>query len=777
MRNTHSQTSASVGTLATTSRFLMEGYRWRISEEREDRYFLVDADGTDTHLEVLRLHVPNLVATGALIVEKDFYNEDGSVAPRAAANALLSGMTDEERYYCHLMMGFLLPFDKAYRSGRVKLHKKSIEAHFSGPIADANAREYALTQMGWLDRVKVRKGQSSIPHHNPPGASDLKRMYQKFRQPGFHFQDLRKRTDACIHGGKRLDDFVALTTENVILQDHADEKRMNIAAVQRTVGALINDGKPSGHWTTQPPSHKAIKNIIKRLMESRLIGARLGVDAMEDETGSWTGGPHYTQVGEMVYMDCYKTDLIVDLTKRGVWMHLSQKTQDMIKKFQRRVWICVAIDAATRVVLGVSFGLAEDTDLSVRTLRMAVTDKTTFAEVAECDATPPRAVGISGLGTDSGVAFRNARFRTVAYHVTGNAQIGIVGKPNLRGVVERLFRTFHDQFLPYFTGRTFSNVVERGDYDPEVRMTLFLEEFGSMMFRWFTDCYHLQKHRGLRGQPPLNRFNQTIGDTGYAPAMSSDEQRIAFGIDVPRLLTQQGLRYCGVQYNANWLAARYKLNRGEKMRVKIDPENLGRISVLVDGQWATLPGPVEMQGIPLSRWRAHCRTLAAEYGEQATINFETVAKALLSFRKLSAEAFCRAKLEDRSYNSKHIEAADEQIKLRFVYRPKPASHGGPLSLTASMTGAYQTGAKLELPAWDEAGKVMDLERDEAHEVDQDTLDDKLVADNDNVGDDALPNHDDVDVASPTPPTTSQKPKRAPVNTKPMPQVKFGNYKK
>jgi len=715
--------------------------------------------------------------TGSIIEEENFFNDDGSAAAAERADANLSGMTDEQLYDCHWMHEYMVRLHDGYRKKLVRLHEASLHAYFT---LDLQLEIHTAT-LKRLERFKRgRKGQNTgLPVR--PSASDLKRAYRLFRLPGYRIEDHRKHYYRCTQGGKRLEPFVQVVSENVVMEFHAAEQRMNRSAIRRLIGARLNDGKPEGEWTIQPPSDGAIKRIITGLKASKLIGSQRGEGAMEDETGSWTKGPIYTRPGEMVQLDCYKTDLVVFLQRAGIWANLSRAWRRLLGKFRRRVWVCVCIDVATRCVLGISFGLAESAELAVRALRMALSDKSIYAKVSSSGGKPPRAIGIAGIRTDSGAAFRSARFQNVAYNVTRNVQIGVVGISRHRGTVERFFRTSHEGFISFWTGRTFSNVVERGDYDPVARVSAFLADFGNGFFRWCTDVYHGLGHGGLGGQPPIDCFKEAIADTGYVPIMGPDRMRIAFGIDIERKLTPLGLRFAGIQYSANWMAERFKNSSrkskdskgriGQWMRFKVDPEDLGRISVLVDGQWATLPGPPEMQGIPLSFWKMKCEALARKHGEQASVRFETAAKALLSFADQSAEARCKAQLEDWSYDSDKLERADERIKLTFVYRPQPKAHGGPRII--SQSGGYSTGARLSPPARAAEPPTEDgVDEDDVFGLDlQDpvtppTEDDRLAADNDNIGEDPIP-EDAEDEADDEP----SKPQRAIAKTKATGQKK------
>jgi len=60
---------------------------------------------------------------------------------------------------------------------------------------------------------------------------------------------------------------------------------------------------------------------------------------------------------------------------------------------------------------------------------------------------------------------RHGYFVASALSLVDHLKVGIVGKPWRNGLMERLFRTPKEQLLPYFSGLTFGNPVEKGDFD------------------------------------------------------------------------------------------------------------------------------------------------------------------------------------------------------------------------------------------------------------------------------------------------------------------------
>lgn len=156
------------------------------------------------------------------------------------------------------------------------------------------------------------------------------------------------------------------------------------------------------------------------------------------------------------------------------------------------------------------------------------------------------------------------------------------GRPHYGGIVERVIgtamRTIHE--LP---GTTFSNPVERGQYDSEKLAALTLQE----LERWLALAvanYHGTIHSTL-GQTPAGRWADVVAATGL-PATTANPT--AFLVDflpvVRRTLTRTGFVIDHVHYFANalkpWISRRGSLGR---FLIRRDPRDISRIWVLDPG--------------------------------------------------------------------------------------------------------------------------------------------------------------------------------------------------
>ena len=697
------------------SRILWAPHRFRILSKVDQRYLLECSDGTGLQRELEQADIQRFIDSKAIVIEEGCFNPDGSVAKPGEPVKLLAAFPMRKQMIALIDLTWCEALHVDYVAGKVKL--------YAGPKSKkdllAMLADGAVTLDVWIklrtdevrDRCrqimvvrspKVAKAErKNIPTNDigRPGVSSLKRKYAMFCAPGFHVEQFIPRTDRCTEGGKRLDPVVLMTCEEVILELYAKPGRMSVAQLRRSISARLTM-EAGGTTEVRGPCPATVARIIAGMDNARMIGARFGFKKMRELGAMRAEGPRYTRPGEMVFMDCWKVDIVVLLKRIGIWMKLTP-AQRKVWGVRRRVVMCVAIDAATRMVLAIGFALAETPELTRRVLRMALGSKEAYARLTGCEAPPPPAFGFDCLGVDSGIAFRHGWFAIPALSAIGNVKIGIVGQPWRHGIKERLFRTAKDQMLPYYSGLTHGNPVARGDYDAMANASSFLEDFGNNTFRFLNDVYHLQPHRGLKNQPPINRMAEALSSRGAKDAMTSDELRVAFGIDLELPLTPDGITYNNVRYQSEWLRAIFSRGGKRMIQVKIDPVDLGRISVLWDRHWQTVPGPHEVQGVGLTRLLRTYAAVASKHGKQASVNFPIVAKALSHLAEQGERDRLESEILDMGYDSKELKQAAKNLELKVIYRPAPGAVVKPLAISK---GAFGEGFKT-------AGRDEELDSD------------------------------------------------------------------
>lgn len=692
------------------SRLIWGEYRFRIVGQEDDRLDLQCSDNTKERRQLSLSELETHVAAKTIFIEPAYFARNGKAASPDDPVALLAADdTDGSDFFIRLPLKHQLTalddlewveaLDRDYKAGKVVLYARKdgqlvlpngkvplnvwIAAN-TARIREA-CRPWRFARLtGKLDErapKKRRKGQDT-GEVDPPSVSQLKSNYHRFRSPGFHIHQFAPKYPNCIKGGKRLKPEIAAISERVIRDHHASNRRMEVSVVRPLIGAeLTKFGFPN-----TPPCHEALKNIISQMSEGRIIAAQFGFKRAREVKGTNSRGPRPNRMGELVLMDCWMMDIVLILKRTGVWIALT-RAQKRAWGERSRVWICVAVDVATRMILGLAFGLSESPALSVRVLRMVLSDKTDLAEACGGNAMPAPGLTPEALYLDSGIAFTHPIFKIPALALIGRVTIGKVGEPWRRGIIERLFSRTKDQHLPYYSGLTFGNPVAKGDHDAEADASATLEIFAKQTFRFYHDVYHLQKHDGLDQQPPLNRAIELLNDMGIKDPPSPERIRVHLGVEVSRPLTEAGITYAGIPYQTAWLANEFFDGETGQLRIKVDPCDLGCISVLWNNEWETVPGPFQMNGIGLTAWRKTTRDLKRRYGEQAAVNFPVVAEALLDFCSSGAKARAEANLIDTNYDSDFVRLAAQNCALHVIFRPSPLGPLAPRSITQGAFGA------------------------------------------------------------------------------------------
>jgi putative transposase len=191
-----------------------------------------------------------------------------------------------------------------------------------------------------------------------------------------------------------------------------------------------------------------------------------------------------------------------------------------------------------------------------------------------------------------------------------NVEQASLGKPWLKGRIEKFIKTKHEGLLSYFPGATFANIVQRGDYDPMKTACITLKALKQIVNIWLWDDYAERKHRGARGiparlweagallyPPPLTHSAEHV----HVVLMDATDSALQhYGIDLHSLVYQSpALRI---------LRQRLKLAKTKTVRVKYHREDIGQINVLdpFEERWITVPVVDEKgtgYGRGLSLWK------------------------------------------------------------------------------------------------------------------------------------------------------------------------------
>ncbi|MDW3223402.1 MAG: Mu transposase C-terminal domain-containing protein [Paracoccaceae bacterium] len=334
---------------------------------------------------------------------------------------------------------------------------------------------------------------------------------------------------------------------------------------------------------------------------------------------------------QRIEMDEWKVDVRTFLTRLGAIDNLPTHAVAALPKTRR--WVCVAVDVSTRMIVGIRIAKNPSAYDAVRTLAMAVSDKTKFARAIGAQAMWDHYGGLCTVSCDTGPAFMSTEFQTAVTDLGGHLHFGPVGVPELRATVERTFGTFATKLASLLPGRTFSNVTDRGDYEADKRAVLDDEDLLRIIIRWIVDLYHHAPHSGLQGQTPAGRWKELARERFVPSPPDRLTRRVATGIEVERTLDKHGLRLFSNFYTSEDLQKHFAHSSQRKFRVRIDPDDIGGVAYLKDRRWHDASArDADFDGVTLEAWKAEFARIAREHQAEAKLGQELRAEALRSIR-------------------------------------------------------------------------------------------------------------------------------------------------
>ncbi|PJI55956.1 hypothetical protein CTI14_00785 [Methylobacterium radiotolerans] len=415
-------------------------------------------------------------------------------------------------------------------------------------------------------------------------------------------------------------------------------------------------------------------------------------------------------------MDEWEVSLMVIAVEAGLWYSLTPEQRERIAR--RRCHIAVAICCATRCICGLSFAWMPSTDNVLAALRMVVVDKGVYADAVGA-LTPWDMHGtIEELVTDGGPSFSNARFRLACLILGLNPVLAVSGIPWLRGRIERVFRTVHATLIARFTGRTFENIVRKGDYKPERDASLTDEDFCWILVRYVVDIYHNRPHEGLQGRTPREVWDERARMFHVVPPPDRDTQRAAFGLARNAVLDHEGVRFLGLHYQSQHLQ-RHRRKHGHDtatvdVEMRIDPHDLGTVSVKLGENGAYLSVPCTTPGfddIPIQTWMMALADIRARFSpDRVTSTVIQQANREIEARRKTAQGL--AGVDPIAPTQEQIDHAEATLVIGFrILRSDADAVVGPQGVGGLYDDAVETGAALgdDMPTSTQAGTVPSTE--------------------------------------------------------------------
>lgn len=381
------------------------------------------------------------------------------------------------------------------------------------------------------------------------------------------------------------------------------------------------------------PSRKPILARLKALDVRKVARARLQSGEEAALHRPVPGTYHIEHPLDVVQIDHTRVDVIVvDETHR---MPIG------------RPWLTLAIDVATRVVVGFYVSLEAPSSTSVALcLTQAVLPKEPWLNDRSLQCTWPVWGLPRAVHADNGPDFRSAALSRGCNEHGIALILRPIATPHYGGHIERLIGTLMGR-VHLLPGTTGSNPQDKGDYPAESESRLTMAELEKWLAIEICEQYHRRIHRGLH-RSPLAAWKEASSKSGGAIGAlpdRPDQFTISFLPFEQRILRRDGLHLFHIRY---WDSSLPTIGRlGEPVLIRYDPRNLSKIYVArQDGQYQPIPY-ADLGLPPISLWEQRAAMAKLhDQGDNAPAQ-AAMFKAVIEQRELVAQASVKTKAARR----------------------------------------------------------------------------------------------------------------------------------
>lgn len=628
--------------------FYAIGFNARVTINGRDHYRAVDAseighvlapdDNPALRQFFSHEQIYSLMKQDSLEIDHHFHNEGRAKTRARFESTRLVDLPADQMVRCLAYKEYCDGFLRAKEAARETPAKTRIS------LSDA-CLDWLLPAIERQMPAKKRAG-SKQETVGRPSNRQFRRIIKRYIDGGYDVMSLVKR---CTGSRARISYHEAedVRVWETVARRYADPRKPTMAALLRELEAhlleLNNKRQAEGLRQHHMPSRKVFERIIKSFNAFWVCAQREGQEAARRKFQISFNGVDAIRPGQIVQMDEWTVDLMTWLG----WFHMVDKLDDEERKAieKVRLRVVVAIDVATRCIVAMRFTQAAATELAaIDAIEMMVTDKAPLARLAGATSLWPYHLTPECIVMDNGGSFTGAMIRAVMTSLGCDYMFPPAGVPQMRGMIEAVFRTFGLQFMHWFEGRTFGSIFERGDYKPGSRVSLSIDQLNLLFIQAVVDIYHHQPHSGLGNETPHNAWMRLSRQFGVLPPPPKQVRRHIFGTTVERTITDTGIVNLGINYQSEALQD-IRLNSKRTVQVRFDRFNLCAASVWTGLGWITVNASEAIpEDLSIWEWIEANRQVAAENGASTERNLSLMLAAVNRLRMAGDAATARANL-------------------------------------------------------------------------------------------------------------------------------------
>jgi putative transposase len=385
---------------------------------------------------------------------------------------------------------------------------------------------------------------------------------------------------------------------------------------------------------------------------------------------------------QRVEADDWKTHLhTLVMELRPIWDAISPELRDAAPK--KRCVFSAAICCTTRVIPAMTLALSTGASNTKQLLRMCVSDKTVLARSLGCETPWEYRATMDTFVVDEGSALLNAETEFVCTDLGVAFKSPQINTPQQRPKIERFFQTLDIRGLLRFSGRAFSNPQVRGKYESLARACVTVEELAALVVRFVVDQYHNLPHAGLGGETPRACWLRLTKKRAPTTPPGPSRVRLAFGEPFTVTLQAEGIETFGNWYRSPKTDELFQRRAQREYTVKVDGEDLGAISLRVDGGWLTVRGPEIMKNVSAAVWEAALANLRRQDQDLQNLVKPIVHRAIEFAQKGDAETRRRLSILYRPKTREELEALRVRMNQTVRHRQEAfAPQAAPVDVLA-----------------------------------------------------------------------------------------------
>jgi len=424
-------------------------------------------------------------------------------------------------------------------------------------------------------------------------------------------------------GSHRLDERVEHLITDVIRDVYLTKVRAKKEEVVRLVGLRC------AAQGLKAPSRKPILARLKKLDPRQIMKARLQPGEAASLCNFVPGSYPIRRALEVVQIDHTPMDVIV--------------VDEAHRLPIGRPWLTLAVDVATRVVVGFYVTMEAPSSTSVALcLTHATLPKESWLKQRGLTCTWPVWGLPQALHADNGADFTAAALRRGCDEHGIRLILRPVATPHYGGHIERLIGTMMGR-VHLLPGTTGANSQDKGEYPSEHEARLTMAELEKWLTLEICEQYHHRIHRGIH-RSPLAAWEESVNGANAIGRCLPDQPEqftISFLPFCERKLRRDGLHLFNIRYWDNVLPSMVQL--GAPVIVRYDPRNLAKVFVLAcDRRYYPIPyADLSLPPITLWEQRAALTKLHSE-GNNAAAE-AAIFQAVVDQRALIAQAAAKTR--------------------------------------------------------------------------------------------------------------------------------------